>query len=48
MRKVPVIGAQAMLPGEIRSDAPRSPQMRIVILRLPWGGGSTESHYIRG
>jgi hypothetical protein len=36
------------LPGEIRSNASRSPQMRIVILRLPWGSGSTESYYIRG
>src|ERR1700722_13472992 len=48
MGKVPVIGAQAMFPGEIRSDASCSPQMRIVVLRLPWSSGSTESHDIRG
>src|SRR6202043_387189 len=48
MRKVPVIGAQAMFPGEIWSNPSCSPQMRIVVLRFPWSRGSTESHDIRG
>src|ERR1700694_3838739 len=46
MSEMPVVGAQPMLPGKIRPDASRSPQMRIVVLRLPWSSGCAESYYI--
>src|SRR5947209_7540694 len=48
MRVVPVIGAQAMLTGKIGSSASSSPQMGIVIPRLPCRSRRSETRHICG